>query len=832
MGISGTFSLPTIVFACFMFQLLGRVSSRHAGAVVAFWVVLLASSLMLAPRWADVTEDGEFAFLPEDAPSRVAEKQFSEAFNDTLASNIVLVVRRETSADGLKEDDRNFISEVMIPRIREIAGLPPGEDDRENDSGEHIVSRLHWSGTRGTGSLFDSDDGQASLIILQLTTEFLDQGNAPLIAEVEQMLEVIRQKPDTDPEAIPLGLDISFSGSATFGRDIIRESRESARSTEKWTVILVVLLLIVIYRAPVLALIPLVTVVFATATSLSLLAIGANFGVVTLFTGIETYVTVLLYGAGVDYCLFLIARYREELDTGGTIEDAVSRTLQRVGAALTASAGTVMCGIGMMVFAEFGKFRQAGVAITFGLAICLLASLMLTPALLRLFGRWAFWPNVAKSNVTGPTGWIAASNISKRLAHANLLQRGWAQMGVLLKQRPFAWWVGSILLLVPFAAAGVAWFGYLSYGLLAELPETAPSVQGAEALTAHFPAGESGMLSVMVSAEGVDFYSRRDLAGTRIVRELTNNLVDAKEKLGLHTVRSMTHPAGQAEDLGTAARIVARKLGRKIYSSSSDPSVTRLELVFHSDPFARDSIEEFRRFRDHFTDYLPEEISNAQFAFLGATPSLSDLKDVTDRDQVRIDSLVMVGVFLILVVLLKRPGVCAYLMFSVFLSYLATLGITFLVFWALDPSGFAGLDWKVPLFLFTVLIAVGEDYNIFLMTRIQEESEEHGPVEGIIVALRKTGSIISSCGIIMAGTFASLLAGSLVGMDQLGFALAVGVLLDTFLVRPVMVPAFLILLARGQLGPLSRLAGYEPAAGVTAPSALVAQQPLESTLVD
>lgn len=815
-----------------MFQFLGRVSSRHAGSVVAFWIVLLASSLMIAPRWADVTEDGEFAFLPEDAPSRVAEKQFGEAFNDTLASNIVLVIRRETSADGLKEADTTFISEVLIPRIRVIADLPPGEDVRDTVSSEHAVSRLHWSGTRGTGSLFTSEDKQASLIILQLTTEFLDQGNAPLIAEVEQMLEDIRQKPDTDAEAIPYGLDISFSGSATFGRDIIYESRKSARSTEKWTVILVVVLLIVIYRAPVLALIPLVTVVCATVASLSLLAIGANYGIVTLFTGIETYVTVLLYGAGVDYCLFLIARYREELDTGATIEDAVSRTLERVGAALTASAGTVMCGIGMMVFAEFGKFRQAGVAITFGLAICLLASLTFTPALLRLFGRWAFWPNVAKSHVTGPTGWIAASDISTRLAQANLLQRGWDQMGKLLKRRPFAWWIGSILLLVPFAAAGVAWFGHLSYGLLAELPETAPCVQGAEALTAHFPAGESGMLSVMVSAEGVDFYSRRDLKATRIVRELTNNLTQARDELGLHTVRSMTHPAGQTQELGTAARIVARKLGRKIYSSSTDPSVTRLELVFHSDPFARDSIEEFCHFRDRFTEYLPEEISDAKFAFLGATPSLSDLKDVTDRDQIRIDSLVMLGVFLILVALLKRPGVCAYLMLSVFLSYLATLGITFMAFWAVDPEGFAGLDWKVPLFLFTILIAVGEDYNIFLMTRIQEETDEHGPVEGIIVALRKTGSIISSCGIIMAGTFASLLAGSLVGMDQLGFALAVGVLLDTFLVRPVMVPAFLILLARGQLGPFSRLAGYDAAAGTLVSSPSVTQQPMKSTLVE
>ena len=143
-----------------------------------------------------------------------------------------------------------------------------------------------------------------------------------------------------------------------------------------------------------------------------------------------------------------------------------------------------------------------------------------------------------------------------------------------------------------------------------------------------------------------------------------------------------------------------------------------------------------------------------------------------------------------------------YLIASVLLSFYCTLGITFAFFWALDPAGFAGLDWKVPIFLFTILMAIGADYNIFLMTRIHEEQENQDAVSAVASAMVKTGRIITSCGLIMAGTFASLITGSLTDLKQLGFALALGVLVDTFVVRPILVPAFLILLNRSHgVGP-------------------------------
>ena len=182
----------------------------------------------------------------------------------------------------------------------------------------------------------------------------------------------------------------------------------------------------------------------------------------------------------------------------------------------------------------------------------------------------------------------------------------------------------------------------------------------------------------------------------------------------------------------------------------------------------------------------------------GSTAMVNDLRRVTTNDQHRMYILVTVGVFLILWALLRRPVICMYLIATVVLGYLASLGITELVFRALHtgPDPWVGLDWKVGFFLFVILVAIGEDYNIFLMARVLEEEVKHGTIEGTRLAVTHTGGIISSCGLIMAGTFGSMLTGSLTALRELGFALGLGVLLDTFIVRPILVPAFVVLLHR------------------------------------
>ncbi|QDT77481.1 Membrane transport protein mmpL8 [Gimesia maris] len=802
-----------------MFRVLGNTVVRYWQIILVCWVVAVAGISYVAPEWSSVVMNGEFAFLPADSPSLQGEKLFKRAFpDDLLASSIVIVVRREHGDQGLRPQDLKFIEDTLKPQLEDIVeeqgGYATESKEHGVESNKSNISRIRTYTDKSIGDLLQSEDNKASLVIVELSTEFLDQSNAKTVESIENLL-----KKDEFKKSIEPGLDITLSGIATVGRDMIRAANQSAEATELWTVLLVILLLIIIYRAPILALIPLFTVFVSVKIALSVLAILGSWGWVGLFSGIEIYVTVILYGAGVDYCLFLIARHREELDKECTFKEAISNSIATVGAALAASAGTTMCGIGMMVFAEFGKFQQAGIAMALSLFFVLIASLTLSPALLCLAGRFAYWPQSFNERVAISAGWLTPSSVMARLMQRNWAGSLWESVSLALLKKPGKIWLSTFLVLFPFVLISLACYGNLSYGLLSELPSEDPSVVGTKAVQGHYPAGATGPLTLLFENPDVNF---SDSKGREAIEKLTADLLKNKEELGIADIRNMTKPFGigaademeKARDLRGLAKLraISRIKVIKNYYVSSEPElenhVTRMDLILEKDPFSHDSMMQLERVKKAVSKSLPANLrTDTKLYYIGATASISDLKSVTDQDQARIDILVLGSVFIILVILLRRPAISAYLILSVFFSYLVTLGVTFTVFWALDPHNFTGLDWKVPMFLFTILIAVGEDYNIYLITRIDEEQKTKDPVDGVISALKSTGGIISSCGIIMAGTFSSLMAGTLVGMQQLGFALAFGVLLDTFIIRPIIVPAYLIMLYRGYFGSWGKYLG-------------------------
>jgi RND superfamily putative drug exporter len=230
-----------------------------------------------------------------------------------------------------------------------------------------------------------------------------------------------------------------------------------------------------------------------------------------------------------------------------------------------------------------------------------------------------------------------------------------------------------------------------------------------------------------------------------------------------------------------------------------DGSVTRLDLITKYDPFSRESVRLLDSVDKRLLAQSQDPASpwhGTEFDFVGTTAGIRDLEAVNDSDYFLIGLLTSLAVLAVLIVVLRRPLLSAYLVATVLLGFFVSIGVTKLVFMTLYGDTFHGLDWKLPLFLFVILVAVGEDYNIYLATRVVEEQRRRGSVEGLRVAVVRTGGIITSCGVIMAGTFASMMTGTLRGMHELGFSLAFGVLLDTFVIRTILVPSFLAIWAR------------------------------------
>jgi RND superfamily putative drug exporter len=696
------------------------------------------------------------------------------------------------------------------------------------------------------GNRLTSKDGRCTLIQVSLGTPYLALQTRATVDRAEAVLEKrLATNDNNSPELLT-------TGPAGIGRDLIRASANSLEGTTWATVALVVVVLLLVYRAPLLALVPLVTIGVAVWVAVKTLALMTLIPGIHLVNVSRIFAIVILYGAGTDYCLFLISRYREELAGPASIAEAIERSVGHVGGALAASAGTVICGLGMMGLAEFAKVRCAGPAIALSLAMALLASLTLTPALLAIFGRKVFWLSWKKP-------WSQADKETRR--HGDKVRRFspspclpvsaspslWDRISHVVVKRPVLIFAVTVLFLAPLAAFGLR--VEPNYRPTGELSPLSESIRGLAAIQRHFTAGETGPITVLLVSptdwntpdgkELIAHLSRGfgNLPNVAEVRSLTQPLgtplkapppeITGKSLLSglLKTVRHniddaleqanraarefyvTTLPPSKMENPNHKSQIPNPKSGNwDLGFGSSDFSkgprfVTRLDVVCRSDPFDPESKTTLGLIQAWLERELPASVGHlggAQAECFGVTVSSSDLAQITEADRSRVNLLVLGGIFLILLILVRKPWLAAYLLITVLFSYYATLGATVLVghFYAGRPLD--QVDWRVPFFLFTILVAVGEDYNILLITRVLQEGQLHGLIEGTRRALAQTGGTITSCGLIMAGTFATLMLGGLGTLVQIGFALAFGVLLDTFVIRPFMVPAFALMVWRQQ----------------------------------
>ncbi len=802
-----------------MFDWLGQLVSRAWWLILLVWVGVLIGLRFVAPDVSEVTQAGEFNFLPDDAKTRQGEIYFQKAFpSEVEGGGIVIVFTRKDNQD-LTDADLNFIEETLKPRLLSLMPPPESEEEAANEDAAPPPGTAHPYGlfpdivrvrspsSREIGKLLLSDDKRSALVSIETSVDYLSYRILKPVAAVERVLESVK-----DDELMPSDLQYTLTGSAVAGRDIGVAQSRSADSIERWTLILIVSLLLIVYRAPLPVLVPLATLVVALKISMRLLAWAAEQGWIGLFEGVEIYTVVVAYGAGVDFSMFLTSRFHEEIQRNDNVNAALTRTLKGVGPAVVAAASTVIFGIGMMTFASFGKFHQAGITISFSLLIILLAALTFTPSLLKLMGRYTFWPEMPEHGVEFRTQQVGLlSRIMRRVTFQEESHIFWERLASWITRYPGRAWLVTMAAMVPFAIVGWVRYENVSYGLIASLRSSAPSVVGTADISKHFSPGMIGPVTLLLEQPDIDFSTG---AGERALRDLSNRMKERASELDISDVRSLASPLGYTHQLGSAAssntargtfnRILQRNaqrtsvrehfLGKK---TESGTHVTRLEILLNADPFARESIGKLNRLDAAIPELLPEELKSARYFLLGATASIRDLEIVASQDRIKITVLVTLAVFVVLLFLIRSVFDSMYLMATVIFSFLCTLGVSYLLFYSLDPQNFPGLDWTVPTFLFTILVAVGQDYNIFLVTRIHEEREHHGPLGSVRHAVVQTAAIITSCGLIMAGTFSAMIVGGeLARMTQLGFALAFGVLLDTMVVRPILVPAYFAWRAR------------------------------------
>ena len=756
-------------------------------------------------------------YLPDQAPT-LTEPRMAIAYYDR--SQLLSTAPMEDRSPDQDLQD----ALTLVPSIDQT--IQPIEQ-RKVAAWDSLLDILSWDESVLGSQL--SKPG-ARLAVLQLESELAATGNVATLTEVHQIVNDVRKysvQRIANVSGEPVNTVIAVTGSAAVGGETLIASRDAIRYTESITVIMILLILIMVYRAPLLVAIPMLSIGFAVIIATSLVALLAQLSEqqvipwldMRVFTTSRIFIIVILFGAGTDYCLFLISRLREEASQAPWVV-ACRRALIGVTSALMGSAMTTIVGLGMLWFADFGKYHYTGPIIAICLLVGLIVSLTLVPALLTVLGPIVFWPNKidptdqhSRSRLTG----IRADGVPAR--RNNL----WSWIALKVTRRPGWTLFLGILALLPPSYYGAQNERAVTYDLTSELDESAPSRRGTKLLQQHFDIGEINPVTVlMVRPED---HPREELR--KEVQQLTKLLY---QQSGVVAVRNANDPLGDFPpdrgmgllnaDSWRRMALQKHRVAQDYFFSNTQEyqnRLVRMDLIMVGNPFEIKTQQQVVAIHQTLLDVTNSEQSKwseSEVYLFGTTPSIIDLRSVTIKDNQRIKIAVVLAVFLVLLIVIRRFMLCAYLIFTVLLSYYATLGITAAFFGWIYGDDFVGLDWKLPLFLFVILVAVGQDYNVYLVTRIVEEQRQRGWLAALRHALSRTGGIITACGVVMAATFFSMTASAwlpptlealgfpssqtlgLRGIVELGFALGLGVLIDTFYVRTVLVPSFVSLMGK------------------------------------
>ncbi|MGW7408740.1 MMPL family transporter [Streptomyces sp. NPDC054833] len=667
---------------------------RSKWLIVALWLLALVLAGPLAQKLTDAQDNDAASWLPGSAEST----QVLDTSNHFRPEQIpaVVVFARD---GGLTTRDKQRIARD----VQEIKGL--------------TAHGIRGAETRGP--VYDSASApKAAQIYVPITMD------AKGWSELAPAVDTLRDRVGRSTGGLAVHITGPGGTSADFSKAF--EGIDSTLLLSAMGVVIVMLLLT--YRSPVLLFVPLVAVVVALFTSQALIYLLARHAGLTVNGQSAGILTVLVFGAGTDYALLLVARYREELRRHEDRHEAMALALHRAGPAVLASSATVVLSMLVLLAAEMNSTRGLGPVAALGVAVALLAMLTLFPALLLLFGRWIFWPVVPHFGSSDPT------------------ERGvWARMGRGISHRPRVVW-GATALALAVLSLGLLQLRADGIGNADAFTGTPDSITGQKVSQRYFPAG-SGDPLVVVADRAQGDQVRQAVAGTRGVAP-----------------DSVTVPPGTKPSYD----------GKVLFEATlTDPSDSK--AAKHTVERVRDAVHA-----------LPG--ADAQVG--GGTAALLDMERATTHDNVLIIPAVLLVVLLILGALLRSLVAPLLLIGTVVLSFAAALGASALVF--RHVFDYAGEQTDFPLFVFVFLVALGIDYNIFLTTRIREETARQGTRPGVVTGLAATGAVITSAGLVLAGTFAALGTLPMVAFAEIGFAVALGVLLDTFVVRSVLVTALFL----------------------------------------
>ncbi|MCX4851661.1 MMPL family transporter [Streptomyces sp. NBC_00893] len=695
-------------------------STRHPWKVIALWAVLGVVLSALAPTLIGrVTQNQTGDFLPKSYDSatalEIAEEQFGVNPNATTVT--MLVARSDGKALGAADQKR---VEAEAAKLSQRRVMMPREDDRP----KFLVPDR--SQTPRIAPAMVAPDRSFELLSVELIGNRTDKG-------VQGVYRAFRDAART--QFSEAGMRTGFTGSLADTVDTTDAHETAAKVGGALLMGLILLINVLVFRSVLAALLPLVAVAMIIGVAGGAVAGAAILTGRNLDAGTPDLISVVLLGIGIDYLLFLLFRFREQLraQPEQSAREAAGQVSGRVGTAITSAALTIVAAFSTLGVATFGQFRSLGPAIAVAVLVMLLGSLTLLPALLAAAGRKMFWP-------------------SKALGHEPSEGRA-ARFGALVARRPLTMVVASVALLAALAAGlmGIR-MDYGQGNAAAKTPAAATAAEISRAL----PAGVSDPTSVFVTTTD---------GGTLTVDRLN----------GLS--RALT----QVKGVGQVARTVLNK----------DHRAARIDLYPAVDPQSQQA-------RDLASGPVRAAVAQhtpaGTTAHVGGTAAISaDISTAVDHDLKIVFPVAAALIALILLLLLRSLLAPVILMLSVGLGFAATLGAATLLFQ--HVLGKPGVNFSLPLVLFLFVVALGTDYNILISDRIREEMQRPGPARAAVArALRHTTPAIATAGLVLAGSFASL--ATTPGNEQIAFAMTLGILLSALVLSLVLVPALAALLGR------------------------------------